>query len=180
MYKIRELFDRELKIKLLKRLRDCIIRVGIPFLIILIFTNYYFFSIEVSNSMSPTIKNYDLLLLKKDTDFLRGDIVCFKIKKKVYLKRIIALPNEIIEVEDGFVYIDGKKLTENYIKEKPLYNYEVNLVPQDSYFVLGDNRNDSEDSTSFGFVSKENIKGKVKFIFPSFFDYIVNLFKKNK
>ena len=79
----------------------------------------------------------------------RGDIVSFYYPddgKTIYLKRIIGLPGETVEVIDGVVYIDKKPLIEEYIKEEMLGDFGPFTVPEDSYFMMGDNRNNSWDS----------------------------------
>lgn len=102
----------------------------------------------------------------------RGDIVVFKFpddESVLYVKRVIGLPGEKVEIKNGGVYINGNLLEEDYIKE-PMYTnmrwpedkayYEV---PEDAYFMMGDNRNYSEDSRFWQntFVYKEKMLGKV-------------------
>ncbi len=81
----------------------------------------------------------------------RGDIVIFKFpddEKKDYLKRIIGLPGDTVEIVDGKVYINGSEepLDEPYLSEEPVGSYGPYVVPEDSYFMMGDNRNYSNDS----------------------------------
>ena len=81
----------------------------------------------------------------------RGDIVIFKFpddEKKDYLKRIIGLPGDTVEIVDGKVYINGstEALEEPYLAEEPVGSYGPYVVPEDSYFMMGDNRNYSNDS----------------------------------
>lgn len=81
----------------------------------------------------------------------RGDIVIFKFpddEKKDYLKRIIGLPGDTVEIVDGKVYINGSEepLDEPYLSEEPIGSYGPYVVPEDSYFMMGDNRNYSNDS----------------------------------
>ncbi len=97
----------------------------------------------------------------------RGDVVVFKSPDSVpgqpesdFIKRIIGLPGDTVEVRDGFVFINGKALDEPYILEQPRSTYPPTTVPPDYYFVLGDNRNNSRDSRSIGMVPKESIIGK--------------------
>lgn len=82
-----------------------------------------------------------------------------------FVKRIIGLPNEKVEIRDGKVYINDSKLPldDSFIKEETSGNYGPFLVPDDSYFVLGDNRNNSHDSRMWNnqFVAKDKILGKV-------------------
>ena len=69
-------------------------------------------------------------------------------------------PGETVEITDGAVYLDGHQLDEPYIKKPPTYTYPEHKVPQNEYFVLGDNRNNSEDSHTGYTVPRENIIGK--------------------
>lgn len=97
----------------------------------------------------------------------RGDIVSFYYpddRKTLYLKRIMGLPGETVEGIDGYVYIDGKKLTEDYTPVKIKEDFGPFLVPEGCYFMMGDNRNNSWDSRYWinSFVEKDQIIGKVK------------------
>lgn len=107
----------------------------------------------------------------------RFDIIVFKYpdnEKESFIKRIIGLPGETIEIIDGKVYINNKKipLSEPYItSETPLGNFGPYKIPKNHYFVLGDNRNDSKDSRYWEnkFVAKNKILGKVIFkYYPKF------------
>jgi signal peptidase I len=96
----------------------------------------------------------------------RGDTVVFKYPlnpSEDYVKRIIGLPGDKVEVRGGLVYVNDKALTEPYIKEAPLANYGPRVVPPDSFFVMGDNRNNSSDSRSWGFVPTDDLIGAALF-----------------
>lgn len=132
-----------------------------------------------SAAMEPTLKRKDSLIIDKLSyrfqNPQRGDIVVFlpteKIKqehptlKDAFIRRIIGLPGDKVEVKAGKVYINNRPLQEKYIAETPQYQYKPVTVPPNSYFVLGDNRNNSYDSHFWGFVPKENIIGKATKIF---------------
>ncbi|MFC2032705.1 signal peptidase I [Chloroflexota bacterium] len=94
----------------------------------------------------------------------RGDIIVFKNpdnpKDSPFIKRVIGLPGEEIEVRSGFIYIDGSPLIENYINEMPRYTMSNRVVPDGEYFVLGDNRNSSQDSHTGWTVPQDDILGK--------------------
>jgi len=97
----------------------------------------------------------------------RGDVIVFhptNNRRADYIKRIIALPNESVEIKDGEVYIhqNGKVsvLAEPYIKEPPSRDFRGDIIPEDEYFVLGDNRNNSNDSRNGWTVRRQNIIGK--------------------
>jgi signal peptidase I len=93
----------------------------------------------------------------------RGDVVVFRFPNQTdrdFIKRIIGEPGDTVEVKDGLVYVNGGVLKEDYILERPNYTFGPEVVPDGEYFVLGDNRNNSYDSRSWGFVPEEDIVGR--------------------
>lgn len=135
------------------------------------------------NSMYSTLNDKDSLIIEKISyafgDIKRYDIVVFPYieetsRKEVnYIKRVIGLPGETIQIENGIIYINGEKLEENYgyyendIKMSG-YSFEKEYIIGDNeYFVLGDNRNNSKDSRKIGCINGDIIKGKAFFrLFP--------------
>ncbi|NES23744.1 MAG: signal peptidase I [Symploca sp. SIO3E6] len=125
-----------------------------------------------SETMSPTLQVNDRLIIDKLSYSFkapeRGDIVIFHptdaLKEKNFtealIQRIVGLPGDKIEIKNGKVYINNQPLEEKYIQEPPDYTFNLITVPPDSYFVLGDNRNNSYDSSYWGFVPRENIIGR--------------------
>ena len=124
-----------------------------------------------SGSMLPTLQINDRLIVDKLSykfqDPQRGDIVVFsptevlkKQYKDAFIKRIIGLPGDKVEVKNSRVYINDEPLQEEYIAEPPQYNWGPETVPQGQYLVLGDNRNNSYDSHFWGFVPHDNIIGR--------------------
>jgi signal peptidase I len=126
-----------------------------------------------SGAMLPTLQIDDRILLDrtayKTQSPQRGDLVIFepteRLKKEnfnaVFIKRVIGLPGETVEVKKGIVYINGKPLKEKYVEELPQYEYGSAVIPANNYFVLGDNRNNSYDSHLWGFVPRDLFLGKV-------------------
>jgi len=125
-----------------------------------------------SISMQPTLYDGNFVLVNRIAYRFfqpeRGDVIVFhppvNPDEEPYIKRVIGLPGEKILVENGIVYINGISLRENYIKDAP--NYQGSwVVPNDSLFVLGDNRNNSSDSHSWGVVPIENVIGTAEVIY---------------
>jgi signal peptidase I len=124
-----------------------------------------------SISMEPTLFRGDFILVEKISQSLRnpnrGDIVVFKYPSdptQNYIKRVIGLPGDRIFITNGKLMINGDVIDEPYIKAMPAYtgNWEV---PEDSIFVLGDNRNRSNDSHIWGMVPYDNILGRALLIY---------------
>lgn len=129
----------------------------------------------LGSSMYATLHDNDLLVASKISYKLhppqRGDIVVFKPPDEAsrdFIKRIIALPGERIHITNSVVYINGQVLREPYLPEKWTYNNnwpasgQDQLIPPDQYFVMGDNRNHSSDSRTFGTIELNSILGKAE------------------
>ena len=127
--------------------------------------------------MNPVIRNGDVVLVNRivydASTPKRGDIIVFKPKGNEnlhsYIKRIIGLPGESVEIRDGEIYINNRKLNEKYettaIADAGIASEKI-VLGGDEYFVLGDNRESSEDSrvADIGNVKRSEIEGKVWFI----------------
>lgn len=154
------------------------IRIGIVCFVA--FVLVLFFGKRVSNvgdSMNPELSNGDIVLVNtlvyNAKNPARGDVIVFKPQgdKTVhsYMKRVIGLPGETVEIKEGILYINGKELQEDYkttaIKEAGLASEKIKLKKQE-YFVLGDNRLSSIDSRSLevGNVKKTEIEGQAWFV----------------
>ncbi|HET9730081.1 MAG TPA: signal peptidase I [Acidimicrobiia bacterium] len=130
-----------------------------------------------SPSMEPTLQVHDRVLVNKLSyhlhDVHRGDIVVFKRPPKVspqykdLVKRVVGLPGDVVSFRQGYVYINGKRLEEKYLPPSVLGHTDANgapprqTIPANSYFVMGDNREHSEDSRVFGPIPKSSIVGRV-------------------
>jgi signal peptidase I len=91
-----------------------------------------------------------------------------------FIKRLIGLPGETIEIHDGYVFVNGVPLEEGYLNAKPKYSLGPTVIPDGEYFVLGDNRNSANDSHNGWTVPSENLIGKARFTYwpPSRWDVI--------
>lgn len=128
--------------------------------------------VRVENiSMEPTFTEGELLMVNKlnykFSEPERGDVVIFEAPVapgKDYIKRMIGLPGDVVTVKDGKLYINGELINEPWVHEPIGYSGEWE-VPENQYFVLGDNRNHSSDSHSWGFVPRENLIGNAFFCY---------------
>ena len=128
-------------------------------------------------SMTPTLQEYNFLLLSKQSyrfgDPKQGDIIVFHTNlktqtgdEKLLIKRVIGLPGDVINIEEGIVTVNGEVLEESYIKEPYTSGLVEDLtVPEDNLFVMGDNRQNSTDSRdpSVGCVKIDDVYGKAVF-----------------
>ena len=118
-------------------------------------------------SMSPLLKSHDVVLCGKSSEVSQGDIIAFYHNKKVLLKRVIAFSGDIVEInEKGRITVNGRLLAEDYIAEHSLGECDIEFpftVPNNKYFVVGDNREYSVDSrsSSVGCVAQEDIIGRI-------------------
>lgn len=173
--------------------------------VVFVLTQFVIINVRVpSGSMENTIMTKDRLIGFRFSYWFdepqRGDIILFSYpvdEKQTYIKRVIGLPGETVEIRDGKIYIDGSSepLEEDYLKETWIWEndgYTFN-VPEGCYFVLGDNRNDSEDgrfwaqialnegkastaeeAEQYSYVKKDEIKGKAIFKYYSKFAILTN------
>ena len=153
------------------------------FLIIVVFVLFGVFAVQPvvveGTSMLPQLNDGERLLVNKLVYYKiqsvrwghleRGDIVVFWFPKepdKSYVKRIIGLPGEMVEVRNGRVYINGQELKEDYLDiehNKVMPSFPAKQVEQHYYFVMGDNRDNSSDSRYWGLVPEKYIYGKAFF-----------------
>jgi len=127
-------------------------------------------------SMMPGLRDQERIFINKFTyrfgigAIQRGDTVVFWFpmdRSKSYIKRVIGLPGDLVEIDGGVVIVNGKRVAEDYVGEK-YRDYESRppeRIGQDEYFVLGDHRNSSNDSRAWGMVPRQDIYGKAVFVY---------------
>ena len=128
-----------------------------------------------SDSMAPTLLPGDYVFAVRTTGPRggpnRGDIVVLydpeDPEKRSYMaKRVVGMPGETVQVTEGAVYINGDYVSEPFIADRPVYEYGPVQVPEGAYFVLGDNRNNSSDSSLWNqAVPKDDMLGRIVFIY---------------
>lgn len=123
-------------------------------------------------SMEPNFHDGEFLLVNKIVYMLhapeRGDVVVLRyppVPSRDFIKRVIGLPGDRVEIINGRVHINGEMLSEPYPLNEGSYTYGPVTVGSDEYFVLGDNRNNSSDSHSWGMLPAKNIVGKAWFAY---------------
>jgi signal peptidase I len=158
-----------------REMLETIILALILFLIINTFTA----RIRVEgSSMLPSLNHNNYVIVNRMAyrfgDIERGDVVVFEFphnKREDYIKRVIALPGEKIEISNSFVYINGQPIQEPYIMAPLARDYPATTVPPEMIYVMGDNRNDSSDSRRWGALSVGDIIGKAVFVYWPFSDF---------
>jgi signal peptidase I len=126
-----------------------------------------------SGSMEPTLQEGDRIIVSKISYYFqepqRGDVVVFKYplnQKRNFVKRLIATGGETVALRNSRLYINGQAVPEDYLPEGLRFNnFGPKEVPQDSYLMLGDNRNNSEDSRVWGFLPRDLMIGKAVLIY---------------
>jgi signal peptidase I len=128
------------------------------------------FRIE-GHSMMPTLKEGEYIIINKLAYYLdepqRGDVIVLRFpndRERDFIKRVIGVPGDHIEISGGEVRVNGVLLREPYISAPPRYE-DSWIVPEGKYFVLGDNRNNSSDSHNWSFLPREDIVGKAWLIY---------------
>lgn len=158
--------------------KEIIIYVSI-FLLIIIIRTFIITPIRVNgDSMNPTLKDGEIMILNKIGYSINGverfDIVVVDYNGDKLIKRVIGLPGETLKYENNVLYINGQEIEEPYLNESTedfnITSLGYSKIPRDCYFVLGDNRDDSKDSRIIGCVSEKQIKGKTSLVIFPFSD----------
>lgn len=173
-------------------IRDWVESIIVAFILAMIIRTFIVQAFKIpTGSMRPTLIEGDLILVNKFiygakipfSDFRlpelsslkRGDVVVFiypEDNKKDFIKRLVGLPGETIEIKNGTIYVNDKPLTDSIFGQNFYYNYGdfdkegyKITVPKGNYFVLGDNSSSSKDSRYWGYVPFKNILGKAMVIY---------------
>jgi len=163
---------------LLKFIREAITLVLIAVIIFIALQATVQTSVISGNCMEPNLREGQRIVINKAASYFdtweRGEVIVFQPPQDgasiPFIKRVIGLPGETVEIKNGRVYVNGQALTEPYTAEPPGYTMEAVTVPADHYFVLGDNRNNANDSHTGWTVPVENILGEAWFtIWPLYF-----------
>ncbi|MBZ2404935.1 signal peptidase I [Liquorilactobacillus hordei] len=195
--------------KIVKEIFSWILPIAIGLLIALIVKQFWFGIVKVDGtSMYPTLQNDERVMLLKQSKIKHNTVIVFNAygvdknnqaitKSTKYVKRVIGIPGDTIEYRNnGQLYVNGKKMSQSYITKSQRTTGTLTLVlkeatgvklgtgnsftvPKGKYFVLGDNRKDSNDSRYYGFVPKGKIDGVVKVTFWNSKKALVNSYSNN-
>ncbi len=184
--------DGYVSIRKKSALREWIESIVIAFILAVIIRTFVIQAFKIpTGSMRPTLLEGDIILVNKFlygakipftdlrtpkiNDPQRGDCIVFiypENPKKDFIKRLVGLPGESLEIRKGVIFINGKPVLDPAFREIFYYNRgdlaqegQIITIPKDSYFVLGDNSASSQDSRYWGFVPKNNILGKAILIY---------------
>ena len=151
--------------------RDLVVSIAVSVFII----TFLYQPVRVEGtSMQPRLGNDDRLFINKYVyriaEIKRGDVVVFHYPRdpeKSYIKRVIALPGDRLWIDRGVLWLNGKPQPESYVPDiyRDSRSYTEMIVPDDSYFVMGDHRSISSDSREFGPVERSLIYGKAVFVY---------------
>lgn len=126
----------------------------------------------VMSSMEPSFYQGDCIMVSKvnyrSSGPQRGEVIVFDPpfdSPHPFIKRVIGLPGEIVEIKGGSVFVNGIALDEEYVSAPPNYAMPATGVPENEYFVLGDNRNNSNDSHTGWLVPRDNVIGRAWFVY---------------
>ena len=169
---------KKININIIRFFKEWVIPILSALIIAFLINKFLFFNVYVpTGSMIPTINENDkglVSVIYNTNNMKRGDIIVFYSQEfsETFIKRLIGLPGDKIEIKNGIVFINGEQLEENYVKNKDKYNGTFN-VPEGKYFFLGDNRPNSKDSRLWKnpYVNSSDIKGKLQFRFYPFKDF---------
>lgn len=165
--------------KMKKELREWAVSLAVALVSVLLIRSFLFTIIRVDGpSMSDTLLNNDRLIVSVLDMKLNGperfDVVILHYpgERDNFVKRVIGMPGETLEVRSGVLYIDGEAVSEPFLSEERTEKYRMNYkdfgpieIPEGQYFVMGDNRDNSNDSRNVGLIDRNMFVGKVQYIF---------------
>lgn len=166
-------FDFEKRYRLVREIIETVVLTFLMFLVIRLAVQN--FNVD-GMSMEPNLHNQELILVDKWSYLFhaptRGDVIVFVAPPNPaldYVKRIVGLPGDIITIQDTTVIVNGKPLNEPYVdphrQGDPYQPFVNRVVPPNTYFVLGDNRNGSSDSRDWGCVPRQNVIGRAALVY---------------
>lgn len=160
--------------KSMPRISEAAIRLAFLTILLLMVLYRTFFQVYwvPSGSMIPTLSVGEIVFsqhIHDPSQLQRGDIVSFNHESgDVFIKRLVAMPEDTVEIKNGVLYINDKPQSEPYLNEDgPTPDYGPIQVPDGYYFMMGDNRNYSSDSRVIGPVAYQAIRSKALFHYPS-------------
>ena len=166
----KELNRIKYKLKYKKTLKSTFVALLLVIAVSSLLSTLLFPVLEIyGSSMYPTLSEGEIVLSIRKSAFKRGDIIAFYYNNKILIKRVIGISSDWVNIdEEGNVYVNDILLDESYVKDKNLGETDIKYpyqVPDDTYFVLGDDRLTSLDSRTsiIGAIKKEDIIGKIIF-----------------
>lgn len=148
--------------------------IGVAIILVLVIRTFLFEPFYIpSGSMKPTLTIGDKIIVNKLGNYFsdpeRGEVIVFRYPldtSQDFIKRVVGLPGEIVEIRDQIVYINGEPIDEGYLPQDLVYpDFKPLLIPDNNYFMLGDNRDNSQDSRVWGPISRNLVKGRAVVIF---------------
>lgn len=146
--------------------------ITLLFLIIIVLISYLLCTFVISiyiiqeNSMYPTLKNNNYIFVEKVSKYFsikQEDIIIFNNDGRTLIKRVIAVPGDKIEIYSNKIVVNGDVIDKKINSNDDSYYFSI-VIPDQEYFVMGDNRLESADSREFGPISKNDIDGKILFV----------------
>lgn len=165
-------FSKKEKVKKtpMQELREWVVTLLVALVVAVVVRNFLFEPVRVDgSSMANTLVDGEVMFVTKP-EYLTGDpqrfdvVICHYPDRgdTNFVKRVVGLPGDTVEVKDGYLYVNGEKYEEPYITHRPDYALAPYTVPEGMYFVLGDNRSNSNDSHLVGPISRDMIVGHVR------------------
>ena len=157
-----------------KELLSWILTFAVAIALALVIRTFLFQFVRVQgSSMIDTLQNNEIMFTTR-LDYWTGDparfvvVIChYPNRTENFVKRVVGLPGDTVEIKNGYLYVNGEKYEETYLTHRPDYELAPYTVPEGKYFVLGDNRSNSNDSHLVGCLLRSQIVGHVRsVVFP--------------